>query len=217
MFVLKVPRRPPAPRSQGNSISTSRRRQGTLCQSRASSKGRRGILHSRCRSATSKSGFSLRTTPFSHPVEAAHRMARFSPQPCLLRTVRMTRTAYAQLVGQKFYPPRIFGHWQDNEGSPEWRWKDLGMKIVNVLVESTLYSTLITTQACGFEMLYQEGGSREEISFDGSSSAVSILLVQASRSSQRDFPGPDTKGRSATRSRIHQIHEQYSGSRLFSE
>jgi hypothetical protein len=205
MFVLKVSGRPPAPRSQGKSISTSRCRQGAFCQSRASSKGRRGILHSRCRSATSKSGFSLRTTPFSYPVEAAHRMARFSPQPCLLRTVRLTRTAYAQSVGQKFYPPRIFGHWQDKEGSPEWRWKDLGMKIVNVLVV-ILFTPLITTQACGFEMLYQEGRSREEICFDGSSSAVSILLVQASRSSQRDYPGPDAKGRSATRSRIHQIH-----------
>jgi hypothetical protein len=36
----------------------------------------------------------------------------------------------------------------------------------------------MTTQACGFEMLFQEGRSREEISnvvFDGSSTAVSIL------------------------------------------
>jgi hypothetical protein len=144
-------------------------------------------------------------------------MARFSPEPCLLRTVRLTRTAYAQLVGQKFYPPRIFGRWQEKERSPQWRWKDLGMKIVNVVFESNLYSTLITTQACGFEMLYQEGRSREEIGFDGSSTAVSILiLVQVSHNSQRDFPRPGAKGRFATRSRIYQIRKRYSDSRLFS-
>ena len=77
----------------------------------------------------------------------------------------------------------------------------------------------MTTQACGFEMLYQEGRSREELSnigFDGSSTAVSVLLVRASHVSQRDFTGPSAKGRSATRSRIHQIYQQYSGSRLFS-
>ena len=216
IILLKVPGRPPAPRTQGKSISTTRRRQGPLCQPCASSKGRRSILHSRCRSATSKYRLSLRTMPFSHPSQAAHKMARFSPQSCLLRTVRLTRTAYAQSVGQKFYPPRIFGRWQEKEQSPEWKWKDLGMKIVNVVVLSTLYSTLIMTQACGFEMLYQEGRSREEIGFDGSSIAVSIRLVQVSRSSQKEFPGPSTKGRSATRSRIPQIHEQYSGSRLFS-
>ena len=116
-------------------------------------------------------------------------MARFSPEPCLLRTVRLTRTAYAQLVGQKFYNPRIFGRWQEKEGSPQWRCKDLGMKIVNVIFESDLYSALITKQACGFEMLYQEGRSREKIDFDGSSTAVSILLVQAyhkSHQAQKD-------------------------------
>ena len=65
-------------------------------------------------------------------------MAHFPPQPCLLRAVRLTRTAYAQLVGQKFYPPKVFGRWQEKEGKPEWKRKDLGMKIVNVVVESTL-------------------------------------------------------------------------------
>jgi hypothetical protein len=42
----------------------------------------------------------------------------------------MTRTAYAQLSGQKFYPPKIFGQWKESEGSSVWRWKDIGMKIV---------------------------------------------------------------------------------------
>jgi hypothetical protein len=42
----------------------------------------------------------------------------------------MTRTAYAQLVGQKFFPPKVFGQWKEVEGTPEWRWRDVGMKIV---------------------------------------------------------------------------------------
>jgi hypothetical protein len=58
-------------------------------------------------------------------------MARFPPQPDLLRTVQLTRTAYAQLVGQKFYPPKVFGRWQEKEGSSHWKWKDLGLKIVS--------------------------------------------------------------------------------------
>ena len=77
----------------------------------------------------------------------------------------------------------------------------------------------MNTQACGFEMLYQEGRSREEasnIGFDGSSTAVSVLLVRATHRPQRDFTGQSAKGRSATRYRIHQIHKQYSGGWLFS-
>lgn len=57
-------------------------------------------------------------------------MARFTPEPSVLTTVTMTRTAYAQLMGQKFHPPRIFGQWKEKEGTPEWRRKDIGMKIV---------------------------------------------------------------------------------------
>ena len=59
-------------------------------------------------------------------------MTRFPPQSYLPRTVRLTRIAYAQLVGQKFYPPKIFGRWQEKEGTQQWRWRDLGMKIVSV-------------------------------------------------------------------------------------
>jgi len=33
-------------------------------------------------------------------------------------------------MGQKFHPPRIFGQWKEKEGTPEWRRKDIGMKIV---------------------------------------------------------------------------------------
>jgi hypothetical protein len=58
-------------------------------------------------------------------------MTRFPPQPCLLQAIQLTRTAYAQLVGQKFYAPKVFGRWQEKEGTREWRWRDLGLKIVS--------------------------------------------------------------------------------------
>ncbi|EJD55386.1 SGT1-domain-containing protein [Auricularia subglabra TFB-10046 SS5] len=83
-------------------------------------------------------------------LRAANRMLRFPPEPSVLSTVRMTRTAYAQLVGQVFFPPKPFGRWSEPQGSPEWRWRDLGMKI-----------------ACGFEMLYQESKGRSELKGDG--------------------------------------------------
>lgn len=47
----------------------------------------------------------------------------------------MTRTAYAQLVGQKFFPPKVFGNWKDKEGTDEWRWHDIGMKIVSLYLD----------------------------------------------------------------------------------
>ncbi|TFY65920.1 hypothetical protein EVG20_g5167 [Dentipellis fragilis] len=78
-------------------------------------------------------------------LRAAQKMSRFPPEPSVLRPVKMTRTAYAQLAGQKFHPPKVFGRWQERENSPEWRWRDIGMKI-----------------ACGFEMLYQESKGRTE-------------------------------------------------------
>ena len=69
--------------------------------------------------------------PATEPnIQAAHRMSRFSPSTCVLTSVKLTRTAYAQLVGQKFFPPKVFGQWKVPEGTPEWRWKDVGMKIV---------------------------------------------------------------------------------------
>ncbi|KAG6817605.1 hypothetical protein H0H87_006233 [Tephrocybe sp. NHM501043] len=78
-------------------------------------------------------------------LRAAHRMNRFSPRETVLATIKMTRTAYAQLVGQKFYPPKVFGHWSEAEGTQEWRWRDVGMKI-----------------AVGFEMLYHESKGRAD-------------------------------------------------------
>ncbi|THV06071.1 SGT1-domain-containing protein [Dendrothele bispora CBS 962.96] len=77
-------------------------------------------------------------------LRAAHKMSRFPPNTCVLTTVKMTRTSYAQLVGQKFYPPKIFGRWEEREDTKAWRWRDIGMKI-----------------AVGFEMLFQESKGRE--------------------------------------------------------
>ncbi|KAK0233331.1 SGT1 protein-domain-containing protein [Armillaria fumosa] len=76
-------------------------------------------------------------------LRATHKMSRFSPGTSVLSTVKMTRTAYAQLTGQKFFPPKVFGRWPESEGSKEWRWKDTGMKI-----------------AIGFEILFQESKGR---------------------------------------------------------
>ncbi|CAE7081730.1 unnamed protein product [Rhizoctonia solani] len=76
-------------------------------------------------------------------LRAAQRMTRFPPKPDVLSVVPMTRPAYAQLAGQIFHPPKIFGIWQEQQGSPESRWRDIGMKI-----------------ACGFEMMYAESKSQ---------------------------------------------------------
>ncbi|ESK98503.1 suppressor-like protein [Moniliophthora roreri MCA 2997] len=78
-------------------------------------------------------------------LRAAHKMSRFPPNTSVLTTVRMTRTAYAQLLGQKFFPPKIFGRWQESEKTKEWKWRDVGMKI-----------------AVGFEMLYAESKGKSE-------------------------------------------------------
>lgn len=79
-------------------------------------------------------------------LRAAAKMAHFPPAPSILAPVTMTRAAYAQLQGQVFHPPRIFGpEWsvrEDGDGN-ERRWRDLGVKI-----------------ATGFEIMYREGGRR---------------------------------------------------------
>ncbi|KAJ7655173.1 SGT1 protein-domain-containing protein [Mycena polygramma] len=102
-------------------------------------------------------------------LRAAHRMSRFPPEPNVLRTVKMTRTAYAQLLGQKFFPPKVFGQWKANEGSDEWRWRDVGMKI-----------------AVGFEMLFQE--SKGKIDSSSSSSDAIQSSVQAKKDALRRNP-----------------------------
>ncbi|KAJ3750022.1 SGT1 protein-domain-containing protein [Lentinula detonsa] len=95
-------------------------------------------------------------------IRAAHRMSRFPPHTFVLATVNMTRTAYAQLSGQKFYPPKIFGRWNEREGTREWRWRDIGMKI-----------------AVGFEILYQETKGRSEIN-------TSVEGLRASAEAKKD-------------------------------
>lgn len=65
-------------------------------------------------------------------------MVRFPPESSVLTTVKMTRTAYAQLLGQKFFPPKVFGHWQEADGTKERRWRDIGMKIVSLCPAKTI-------------------------------------------------------------------------------
>jgi hypothetical protein len=78
-------------------------------------------------------------------MQAASKMNRFPPAPAVLTSVLMTRPAYAQLQGQVFHPPRVFGpEWHVREGKEldnERRWRDSGVKI-----------------ATGFEIMYKEGG-----------------------------------------------------------
>ncbi|KAI8995380.1 SGT1-domain-containing protein [Trametes punicea] len=103
-------------------------------------------------------------------LRAAQKMTRFPPEPSVLVSIKMTRTAYAQLVGQRFHPPKVFGRWAEREGSKEWRWRDIGMKI-----------------ACGFEMLYQESKNRKETlsaHFDGSPTSADALKDNLRRNAE---------------------------------
>ncbi|KAG5654046.1 hypothetical protein H0H81_008062 [Sphagnurus paluster] len=102
-------------------------------------------------------------------LRSAHRMNRFPPSSCVPTMVKMTRTAYAQLVGQKFFPPKVFGTWLEPEGTKEWRWRDVGMKI-----------------AVGFEMLYHESKSRSE--FSSTTGGAMKSSSQAKRDALRRNP-----------------------------
>jgi hypothetical protein len=75
-------------------------------------------------------------------------MTHFPPSPSVLSPVLLTRVAYAQLQGQVFHPPRVFGpEWHvaegEDNGEDERRWRDIGVKI-----------------STGFEIMYREGGKR---------------------------------------------------------
>ncbi|KAG9314597.1 SGT1 protein-domain-containing protein [Chiua virens] len=102
-------------------------------------------------------------------LRAAHKMARFPPRPDVLCRVKMTRTAYAQLLGQKFYPPKIFGCFEEREGTSAWRWRDVGMKL-----------------ACGFEMLFQESKNRADVV--KSSTEAQISFAEARKDALRRSP-----------------------------
>lgn len=109
-------------------------------------------------------------------------MTRFPPQSSLLTSVKMTRTAYAQLMGQKFFPPKIFGQFKEPEGTNELRWREVGMKIVRT---KTFWHwaerSLLLYQAVGFEMLYQEskGRTNTNISAETTNASVSFSLYKA--------------------------------------
>lgn len=72
----------------------------------------------------------------------------------------MTRPGYAQLVGQRFHPPKAFGRWVAKEGTPEWKRRDIGMKIVRAFPNNEDDIDSDHFKACGFEMLYAESKTR---------------------------------------------------------
>lgn len=93
--------------------------------------------------------------------QAAAKMSHFPPSPALLTSVLLTRPAYAQLQGQQFHAPRVFGpEWHPREeDKDELRWRDIGVKI-----------------AIGFEIMMREGGRR------GRTVEVSSLAITRIRS-----------------------------------
>jgi len=105
-------------------------------------------------------------------------MSRFPPKPEALTHVKMTRTAYAQLLGQKFFPPKIFSRWTEQEGTNQWRWRDVGMKIVWSKSSLVRWRRIeICIQAVGFEILYQESKGRQNLSQESIRSAVSASYI----------------------------------------
>ncbi|KAH9922003.1 SGT1 protein-domain-containing protein [Epithele typhae] len=117
-------------------------------------------------------------------LRAAQKMSRFSPEPAVLASVKMSRTAYAQLQGQKFHPPKVFGRWQSE--------RDVGMKI-----------------ACGFEMLFQESKSRKEAmstNLDGTSSSVRHSQRDPTEQYPDDPAGGRTQRQPAPKPGIHPVH-----------
>lgn len=96
-------------------------------------------------------------------LRSTQKMTRFPPSESVTATVTMTRTAYAQLMGQRFTAPRIFRQ-PANQSKDEARWWDIGVKI-----------------ACGFEMLYQESRTRSERLRTGTSGESIIAKIDALR------------------------------------
>jgi hypothetical protein len=56
-------------------------------------------------------------------------MENFSPQSSITVVVKFTKTLYAQLINQRFHPPKIFI--QPPINSEKYKAFDLGMKLVN--------------------------------------------------------------------------------------
>lgn len=133
-------------------------------------------------------------------------MSRFPPQPEVLTAIKLTRPAYAQLLGQKFHPPKIFGQWQASEGTDEWRWRDVGMKLVNLNV-SWWSSQSDTTQACGFEMLYQESKTRATTA-DILNSSVCVLRSRPRYHADKSESDGGTQGRPSSEPGVSEIHRE---------
>ncbi|KAF8559346.1 SGT1-domain-containing protein [Imleria badia] len=129
-------------------------------------------------------------------LRAAHKMARFPPRSDVLCKVKMTRTAYAQLLGQKFYPPKIFGSFKEREATAAWRWRDVGMKL-----------------ACGFEMLFQESKNRADV-------VKSTMEAQSSSAEARKDAlrrSPDYKAYLTRLVTIGYFRDEIEGSQVWNE
>jgi hypothetical protein len=115
-------------------------------------------------------------------------MTHFPPTEAVLSSITLTRAAYAQLQGQVFHPPRVFGpEWHIREGEAldgERRWRDLGVKI-----------------ATGFEIMYKEGGRK------GRSGEVRLHLASL-------MVGWGISRRASTRLRLYQVSFRPQGCRL---
>lgn len=70
---------------------------------------------------------------------AAQKMSRFTPTEMTSCSVTVSRTAYAQMQGQKFYPPRVYKAEQWPNTGKEREQREKGMRL-----------------ACGFEILFDE-------------------------------------------------------------
>ncbi|EIM22403.1 SGT1-domain-containing protein [Wallemia mellicola CBS 633.66] len=70
---------------------------------------------------------------------AAQKMSRFAPDETTRCSVTVSRTAYAQMQGQKFYPPRVYKAEQWPNTGREREQREKGMRL-----------------ACGFEILFDE-------------------------------------------------------------
>lgn len=141
---LQVPERHEGPPASDKGVSAGTDSQGAVTAARASAKGGRGVL---CPGSCSTEGeCAVQTGAASADGDqAAAKMSHFPPSPAVLTSVLLTRPAYAQLQGQQFHAPRVFGaEWHPREeDKDELRWRDIGVKI-----------------ATGFEIMMREGGRR---------------------------------------------------------
>ena len=125
-------------------------------------------------------------------------MPYFPPAEAVLTQITLTRTAYAQLKGQEFWPSKAFGReWTDPMGGDtekdviasstiagEKEWRERGVKVVSSIsytgLDPFLWLTdgqmFIFLQAVGFEILCGEskGRAKEYPALDASAKSVSL-------------------------------------------